>query len=100
MSKILQKLKSNEVQSIINDTKFKVATVSCTALMALQTVAHAEAGAPDMAAVTSSMTGTFSTVASLCLNAIAAIAPIGITIFGGMFVWKKGISFFRTVTKG
>jgi len=100
MSKLLQKFKSNEVQSIIQNTKFKVATATVSTLMAVQTVAHAETTAPDMATITASMTTSFATITNLCLTAVAAIAPIGITIFGCMFVWKKGIGFFKSVTKG
>lgn len=33
------------------------------------------------------------------IAAIAAVAPIGITIFGATFVWKKGVQFFKGVAK-
>lgn len=97
MSKFLAKFKSTEVQSIVNNTKFKVATFSGTALVAFQTVAHAvDAGADPI----SSMTTTFGTVSTICLNGIAAVAPVAITIFGAMFAWKKGIKFFKELTQG
>jgi len=98
MSKLVQNLKSNEVKTIIRDVKFKVATLSCSILIGLQTCVHA-ADTPNIADVTSSMTSTFATVSSLCLSALAAIAPVGVTIFGAMFVWKKGIGFFKDLTK-
>lgn len=97
MSKILTKIKSNEVQSIVNNTKFKVATFSGTALVAFQSVAHAADAAADPI---TSMTATFGTVSTICLNGIAAVAPVAITIFGAMFAWKKGISFFKQLTQG
>lgn len=96
MSKLLAKFKSTEVQSIVNNTKFKVATFSGTALIAFQTAAHAVDAADPIA----SMTTTFGTVSTICLNGIAAVAPVAITIFGAMFAWKKGIKFFKELTQG
>lgn len=96
MSKLLEKFRCSDVQSIINNTKFKVATISTSALIGVQTVVHAaEAGDPI-----ATMTSTFGEVSTICLNAVAAIAPVAVTIFGCMFAWKKGIKFFKDLTQG
>lgn len=97
MSKLFRKFKSEEVQSIISNAKFKVATVSTTAIVALQTGAHAADAAADPI---TTMTATFQSVSTICLNGVAAIAPIAVTIFGCMFAWKKGIGFFKHLTQG
>lgn len=98
---ILQKLNSQEVKSILRDAKFKVGTVLGTCAVALQTPAFAVDPVPaDMTSVVASMTSTFTTVSGVCVSAVAAIAPVAVTIFGIMFVWKKGIKFFKTLTQG
>lgn len=51
---------------------------------------------PDM---TTTMTTAITTIVANTLSAIAAVAPIGITIFGAMFLWKKGLAFFNKVAK-
>lgn len=32
-------------------------------------------------------------------SAVAVIAPIGLGIFGLFFAWKKGIGFFKSISK-
>lgn len=51
------------------------------------------------ASIASTITASFQTIVTDTISTIAAIAPIGITIFGAMFAWKKGKKFFNTVTQ-
>lgn len=74
-----------------NNRKAVISTVGlCSAL--LPTVAHAES-------VSTTITTSMQTIVTDTITSIAAIAPIGITIFGAMFAWKKGLQFFKQVTK-
>lgn len=83
-----------KIKTLIQENKFAVmASVSAIA-MSIPTIAHAEV--PD---VTTSMTTAMQSIVTQTLNSISAIAPIGITIFGAMFAWKKGVQFFKGVTK-
>lgn len=100
MFKFIEKFKSDDVKTIVNSAGFKVATMTGTCLVALApVVAHADPTAPDMSSIVGSMTTSFGSVTSVCLSAVAAIAPVGITIFGAMFVWKKGIALFKKITQ-
>lgn len=69
------------------------ATVAVTAL-AMATPVFAET--PSIA---TSISTSMQTIVTDTIATIGAVAPIGITIFGAMFCWKKGIQFFRGVTK-
>lgn len=74
-----------------NNRKAVISTIGvCSAL--LPTVAHAEG-------VSATITTSMQTIVTDTITSIAAIAPIGITIFGAMFAWKKGLQFFKQVTK-
>lgn len=75
-----------------NNRKAVISTVGvCSAL--LPTIAHAES------TVGATITTSMQTIVTDTITSIAAIAPIGITIFGAMFAWKKGLQFFKQVTK-
>jgi hypothetical protein len=52
----------------------------------------------DSAMVTA-MTAAFQSIVTDTMAAIAAVAPIGITIFGAYFVWVKSKSFFKSIAK-
>lgn len=71
------------------------ATITSLGVMSafLPVVAHADT------TMASTITASFQTIVTDTISTIAAIAPIGITIFGAMFAWKKGKNFFNTVTK-
>ena len=49
--------------------------------------------------ISATITASFQQVVTDTLASISAIAPIGITIFGAMFVWKKAMKFFNVVGK-
>jgi len=49
--------------------------------------------------VSTTIASSMQTIVTDTISSIAAIAPIGITIFGTMFAWKKGVQFFKSVTK-
>lgn len=50
-------------------------------------------------AITTAITTALQSVVTDTIAAISAVAPIGITIFGATFVWKKGVQFFKGVAK-
>lgn len=75
-----------------NNRKAVIATVGVCSTM-LPTIAHAADST-----IASTITSSFQQIVTDTLASIAAIAPIGITIFGAMFAWKKGKQFFSTVT--
>ena len=82
-----------KIKNFIN--KHKVACVSSVGLAVAQvpTVCFA---ADDLS---TTVTSSFQTVVTDTLACIAAVAPIGITIFGAMFVWRKATQFFKSVSK-
>lgn len=82
------------IKTFIEENKVAVITSVSAMAMSIPTIAHAEV--PN---VSESMTTAMQSIVTQTLASIAAIAPIGITIFGAMFAWKKGIQFFKGVTK-
>jgi hypothetical protein len=89
---MFQKLKSK----ILNSTpaqKFVVASVT------FASVAIQAAHATEPIDITTTMTTAFQSVVTQTLSSIAAIAPIGITIFAAYFVWIKGKQFFKSISK-
>lgn len=83
-----------KIKTFIQENKVALITSVSAMAMSIPTIAHAEA--PNVA---ESMTTAMQSIVTQTLASIAAIAPIGITIFGAMFAWKKGIQFFKGVTK-
>lgn len=69
--------------------------VSVFAMSVLAPVVTHAAEAPDM---TTMLTTSVQSIVTNTLSAISAVAPIGITIFASMFVWKKGLKFFKQTT--
>lgn len=49
--------------------------------------------------VVSSMTTALSAIKTDALDAIGAVAPIGIGIMGVFLVWRYGIRFFKGLSK-
>jgi hypothetical protein len=49
----------------------------------------------DMTALTTALT----TVKTDSLSALAAVAPIAISIFGAFLVWRYGVKFFKGLAK-
>lgn len=49
--------------------------------------------------IATSISNSMQQIVTDTIATIGAVAPIGITIFGAMFAWKKGIQFFKGVTK-
>lgn len=83
-----------KIKTFIQENKVALITSVSAMAMSIPTIAHAET--PNVA---ESMTTAMQSIVTQTLSSIAAIAPIGITIFGAMFAWKKGIQFFKGVTK-
>lgn len=68
---------------------------SATGVMVAGTVGQAFADE----ATTAVMTTAFQGVKSDTTAGMAVIAPIAIGIFGMFYMWRKGIGFFKTVSK-
>lgn len=49
--------------------------------------------------VTTAMTTAMTSVKTDMLGVIAVVAPIGIAIAGVILVWKRGIGFFKSISK-
>lgn len=49
--------------------------------------------------ITDMITLSFEQIVTDTLGAIAAIAPIGITIFGALMAWTYGKKFFKIIAK-
>jgi len=45
--------------------------------------------------IAQTMTTALQTVATDTLACIAAVAPIGLTIFGATLAWRYGVKFFK-----
>lgn len=76
-----------------NNRKAIIATTSICATL-VPTIAHAEG-----VSVSSTISTSMQQIVTDTVSTIAAIAPIGITVFAAMFAWKKGLQFFKQVTK-
>lgn len=97
---MFNKLKTNFIE-VASKKSYKIATITTTALVSAgQVVFAADEVSTGMEGIVDSMTSTFSSVSTVCMSAVAAIAPVAVTIFGLMFVWKKGIQFFKKLTQG
>lgn len=84
----------NKIKSFMTTTGGKVATgVSMAAALTLPCFAI------EGPTVSEVIQTSMQTIVTDTLLTISAVAPIGITIFGAMFCWKKGIQFFKNVTK-
>lgn len=83
------------VKQILLKTESKVTLTATAVLLSVPTLAFA---AGPTTSIVDSMKGSFEQVVNDTLAGIAAIAPIGITIFGAMFAWKKGKQFFTKLS--
>lgn len=86
----------NKFVHTLKNQKSKILALSITASALPITVFAVDPVVPDVA---SSITTSLNSVVTNTLGAITAVAPIGITIFGAMFAWKKGVQFFKGVAK-
>ena len=87
-----------KIKNLIKDNRVAIiASVSSMAMGLVTTSAHAVETVPDMTTV---IITSFQSIVTQTLQTIAAIAPIGITVFAAFFCWKKGVAFFKTATKG
>ena len=48
--------------------------------------------------VDAAMTTALETVKTDMLSGIGVVAPVGVAIRGVVLVWKKGLSFFKSIT--
>lgn len=49
--------------------------------------------------ISSAMTTAMGTIKTDMLDVVAVVAPIGIAIAGIFIVWKRGIGFFKSISK-
>lgn len=83
----------NKVKSFLNENKGKlVATIGTVAALAPQ-VAFAE----ETVSISSSISTAMQTIVTDTIATMGAVAPIGITIFGAAFCWKKGKKILTTI---
>lgn len=82
-----------KIKNFINEHKVACCSTVGLAVAQIPSVVFA---ADDVSAT---VTSSFQTVVTDTLSCIAAVAPIGITIFGAMFVWRKATQFFKSVSK-
>lgn len=86
----------NKLKNFMTTTSGKVSTGLVLASASVLTTFAEVAPTPSVSTVIQT---SMQTIVTDTLTTIAAVAPIGITIFGAMFCWKKGIQFFKNVTK-
>lgn len=89
------KRKFNKLVSFAKENKVGLIASFSGMVAAIPTVAHA-AEVPN---ITTTMTTAFQSIVTQTLEMVAGVAPIGITIFAAFFCWKKGVQFFKTITK-
>lgn len=94
MNKLVSKTR-NMVGRMSANTRRAVASVAASAAIVLPSLALAE----GETGVTATISTSFQSVVTETLSMIAAIAPIGITIFAAMFVWNYAKKAFKTITK-
>lgn len=86
-------MNKEKLKQFLNENKVAVLSTVTACSAMLPSVAHADDS------ISTVITASFQQIVTDTITSIAAIAPIGITIFGAMFAWKKGKQFFNTVTK-
>ena len=48
--------------------------------------------------IDTAMTTALGTVKTDMLSVISVVAPVGVAIMGVVLVWRKGLSFFKSIT--
>ena len=84
----------NKVKNFISNNKAKIVGVSTSLALGVSQVAFAADSS-----VSDSITSSFQTVVTDTLATIASVAPIALTVFGAMFVWRKAKTFFNSMNK-
>lgn len=84
----------NKVKNFIVNNKSKIVGTTTTLALGVSQVAFAADSS-----VATSITSSFQTVVTDTLATIAAVAPIALTVFGAMFVWRKAKTFFNNMNK-
>ena len=87
---MFKKLKKNKF--------IRTAFLTCALTAMSVSLAFAEGTTPATPDISSTMTTSFQSIVTQTLSCVAAIAPIGITIFSVFFCWKKGMGFFKSVS--
>lgn len=83
----------NKIKNFLNKNRnYVIGGIATTSLIVPQ-LAFAEGG------VSTTVSSSLQTITTDVLATVAAVAPIGLTIFGAMFAWRKGVQFFKSVTK-
>jgi hypothetical protein len=77
-----------------NKKAVTLSTVTTVALAVTSVSAFA-----DTTDISGAMTTSLQSVVTNTLACIAAVAPIGITIFGAILAWKVGVKFFKGLAK-
>jgi len=83
------------LKKVVSEHKAEIVSTLGVVVATIAQNVHAEVTAFDPAVITSSM----NSIVTNTMGMIAGVAPIGITIFGSFFVWRKAMSFFKTVAK-
>lgn len=82
----------NNFKSFLNENKGKlVATIGTVAALAPQ------AAFAEEVSISSSISTAMQTIVTDTIATMGAVAPIGITIFGAAFCWKKGKKILTTI---
>ena len=83
----------NKVKSFINENRGKIlATVGTVA-----TLGPISAFAEETPSISTTISSSMQTIVTDTIATMAAVAPIGITIFGAAFCWKKGKKILTTI---
>lgn len=82
-----------KIKSFIQSSYGKVTTGLVVASTSLPVFATSSS------TIATSISSSMEQIVTDTIATIGAVAPIGITIFGAMFCWRKGVQFFKGVTK-
>lgn len=85
----------NELKTKASCLKSKVVAVPVAASTALLMATNCFAADE----VATSMTSAMTAVKTDMLSVISVVAPIGIAIAGVILVWRRGIGFFKSISK-
>jgi len=85
-----------KIKNLIEKNKCYVLSGVTTGSLVVMNVANKAFATESLSTVIQS---SLQTVVNDTLTTIAAIAPIGLTIFGATFCWKYAVKFFKNIAK-
>lgn len=83
-----------KIKEFIKENKVKLLATASSVIA----LAPVNAFAAEESSIATTISTSMQQVVTDTISTMGAVAPIGITIFGAMFCWKKGKKILTTIT--